>query len=164
MLQKRVNKEGNHFRSYVWKVFKCELCKAFLPFSWTHEGTIIDLLEYEVPTGFSYFVIESITSSPLVKFLHVIIPPATRGVMFGKSHNCDVIIPDVSVSREHAIINLTKQGLFIQSLSHRFGSSILLRKPTQIQSGVKYQIGRSILMFKVFNNFGLFNCCKNKNL
>jgi hypothetical protein len=113
MLQKRVAKEGTKFRSYVWKIFKCELCKAFLPFSWTHEGNKIDLLEYEVPTGLSYFVIESITSSPLVKLLHVIIPPATRGVMFGRSHDCDVIISDASVSREHAKINLTKQGLFI---------------------------------------------------
>lgn len=138
MLQKRVTKEGSKFRSYVWKIFKCELCKTYLPLNWTHKGNTICLLEYEVPIGLSYFVIESITSSPLVKLLHVIIPPVKRGVIFGRSHDCDVIISDSSVGREHAKMNLTKQGLFIKRLSSSCDSSILLRKPTQIQSGVLY--------------------------
>jgi len=58
-------------RTYCWKQLDCELCKEKFPFKFNHKGMEIELLEYELPEGFSYIILESVTTQS-IKIIHVI--------------------------------------------------------------------------------------------
>jgi hypothetical protein len=82
-------------------MFKCELCHSFLPFEFVHKGMVIDLLEIEVPLCRSYFIMETVSTSPYFKILHVIIPDK-KGIIVGKANYCDMIIKDEMLGLEMA--------------------------------------------------------------
>ena len=70
----------------------------------------------------------------------------------GRGFSSDIRINDVSVSRVHAEIKLEKGHFYVQDLSSRFGTFILLRDSKNLleqNKWIRLQIGRSVLEMKV---------------
>lgn len=63
---------------------------------------------------------------------------------------------DISVSRVHATLKLTPQGLYLEDSSSKFGTLILVREPFPIlknRNNVYLQVGRTVLQNNVKANW-----------
>jgi pSer/pThr/pTyr-binding forkhead associated (FHA) protein len=64
-------------------------------------------------------------------------------LLMGRDPTCDVVIPDRQVSRHHARLTLTPQGVLIEDLGSKNGThlnGVSLEKPTLLQDGDAIQI------------------------
>ena len=70
----------------------------------------------------------------------------------GRAQNNELRINDISISRNHAEINISKEGkVYIRDCKSKFGTLILMKSPEPISASpdtlTLYQIGRSVLVF-----------------
>lgn len=74
----------------------------------------------------------------------------------GRAQQNELRIHDISISRNHAAITITKDNkLFIRDVKSKFGTLVLVKSPEIIPEDMatvnSYQIGRTIF---IFNNPG----------
>lgn len=74
----------------------------------------------------------------------------------GRAQQNDLRIHDISISRNHAEIIITKENkLYIKDVKSKFGTLVLIKSPEIIPENnstvTSYQIGRSVF---IFNNPG----------
>jgi pSer/pThr/pTyr-binding forkhead associated (FHA) protein len=80
----------------------------------------------------------------------VVVGPA--GATLGRSRNCDVVLSDPNVSREHAEIRPRGGSWVLTDLGSTNGSSINGRRidgPEVIKSGDEIELGTSVMTFQV---------------
>jgi uncharacterized protein YegL len=72
-----------------------------------------------------------------------------RGGLLGRGPNCQLVIPDPSVSREHARLIFTQGRWFIQDLGSRSGTFINNQRVQNapLKDGVSIRLGRSTFTF-----------------
>jgi hypothetical protein len=112
---KRHSKETERVKSYNWKFLECELCKHRIHEEFEFKGKKYYLLNYARPTSGHYLVLESFTNTPH-KTIHVIemddehVARSRKDSVFkvGRGTDVDIRITDISVSRYHAKIVLSK--------------------------------------------------------
>lgn len=69
----------------------------------------------------------------------------------GRSKSCDIVIPDESVSRDHAVLMRREEGWFICDTDSHLGTRVRgkeISEPTLVQIGDKIQIGPTTLILK----------------
>jgi hypothetical protein len=69
--------------------------------------------------------------------------PLARTVVLGRDSTCDIVIPDRQVSRYHARITPTKEGMILEDLGSKNGThcnGTLLTAPLVLQDGDMVQI------------------------
>ena len=82
---------------------ECEISKCPIPkFVEKRDGTIAELLPFERPKR-NYLVLRKI-GQHIGKSMLVLHGFEPEGVTIGRSHECEINIPDISISRKHAII------------------------------------------------------------
>jgi hypothetical protein len=105
-------KNSSSFQSFYWKSFECEICKKAYPLvlrtkcSSARNGyKTYNLVDYTRPSG-DYLVLESLNQEKNTsRIIHIIIPGENKNSFkFGRGHESDLRINDISVSRCHAII------------------------------------------------------------
>jgi hypothetical protein len=79
----------------------------------------------------------------------------------GRGPTAEVRITDISVSRYHTAVKLSKDGeVIISDNQSKFGTLVQLAEPTEIPFGMKkplfVQIGRSLIAFGASQRFGCF--------
>ena len=147
-------KKSEHLHSYCWKSFECEICKAQYPLNIEFEGTEYALAEVELPSNANYLLLESSSTGKVFsRTMHLLLPNESKTLFkFGRSHESDVRIADVSVSRSHAKIIMTEKGFTIEDNISKFGTLLLLNdKPNEINpnNGLSVQIGRTMITFSL---------------
>ncbi len=79
--------------------------------------------------------------------------PLRRGEsLVGRSQYCTIVIPDASVSREHAALRLGSAGLEVYDLGSRNGTSVngaRISEPRRLERGDKVKIGNAELTIVV---------------
>ncbi|EGR30176.1 hypothetical protein IMG5_139130 [Ichthyophthirius multifiliis] len=113
------------------KFFECELCKTKYPPKFNSEGRIYDIVEYSKPDdGFPYIVLEVFTGNKMQIFGTYLLKLSGKNTFtIGRSHDADIKVSDISVSRQHAQLfydNKTNQ-IFIKDKNSKFGSLVLMR-------------------------------------
>ncbi len=96
------------------------------------------------------------------RIIHIIIPGENKNLFkFGRGHESDLRINDISVSRCHAIIkfkedqNITSAGtpfkFYLEDNLSKFGTLVLIRRRTPLIPGYNkaVQIGRTVINFSV---------------
>ncbi len=162
---KKQMKTSPCFSSYFWKSFECEICKKAYPLvlrakcetSKTGFRTY-NLVDYERPEG-NFLVLESLNQEKNTsRIIHIIRPSDSKiSFKFGRGHESDLRINDISVSRCHAIIKYkegdNKQGprFFLEDNLSKFGTLVLVRQRTPLIPGYNkaVQIGRTVINFSV---------------
>ena len=161
--------------SYFWRNLDCELCKLSYPTSVECPSKAsstgvetVDLYELPKPEG-PYIVLESNIRVPIPptsstssasgvsfqKGLHIMsLSKGRSSVQFGRGHDADIRINDISVSRLHGTIRLVqatvngvrKQQILIEDKGSKFGSLIAIRGPVPLEPGVPVSIqsGRTV--------------------
>jgi pSer/pThr/pTyr-binding forkhead associated (FHA) protein len=105
------------------------------------------LVDYQRPEG-DYLVLESLNQEKNTsRIIHIIIPGENKNSFkFGRGHESDLRINDISVSRCHAIIKFKEDQNFSNPGQHpfkfylednlsKFGTLVLIRKRTPLIPG-----------------------------
>lgn len=145
-------KRTAHVTTYTWKAFHCELCKCKLQDTFEVGGSQHRIFEVEKPAS-NFLVVETSqinaneSESEKQKQLHIISFENTNKVRFGRGHETEVRIVDISVSRLHAIIHKDELGrLYLEDNGSKFGTLAQVLAPMHLNEHFEYsfQAGRSV--------------------
>ena len=138
--------------TYNWKPQTCELCKQEFP-----EAVVPPPVTVEGP----HLILEEVRrgGQPSRAF-HLVSFLTGQPAKIGRGHECDVRIPDISVSRFHAQLRLVHNEVYLEDRQSKFGTLLLCIAPVTLTAGlsVSLQIDRSLLSFRVRSNLS-FCCC-----
>jgi hypothetical protein len=107
-----------------------------------------ELLSIKYPEK-NYVVLENFNESRESSLMHIIDFGTTNTVNIGRARNSDIRINDISVSRKHASLKMTKNGVYMVDLDSKFGTLMQIRREIVLETGrkVTVQCGRSVLTF-----------------
>jgi hypothetical protein len=152
-------REKGPVRTYEWKKLECEICRSEYPVKVTYEALTYDLLS--VPKLHSrYLVLEELSRSTDSTYTCFYIHLEEGRVRCGRSHDCQVRVKDISVSRSHATLHLSQDAVYIEDNESKFGTLALVSRPIAMQSRteVALQVGKTVLVFKIRTAWSLWDC------
>ena len=145
-----------YVESMVFKNFECNECGMQYPVKFKLEGIdkVFYLIDINEPTDCDFMILESIDykqyeqyykSIHIIKFLK-------ETITIGRESYNDVVDKDISISRNHALLKLKNDKIYIENVSKKFGTQVLVRKPIQILDKAIYlQIGRTYVEARLIN-------------
>jgi len=151
-IKSKLNMEqNNNIITILWKNLNCELCKEKLPITLHQNGEDFSLVPFTNKISESYVVLESFSKEKDSTGIHLIDLSSNQSFKIGRGHDCDLKISDISVSRVHAILAVSKGNLYLKDNSSKFGTLILNRSPLffnyeHTKSGL-IQCGRTLFRF-----------------
>lgn len=154
-------KVTDNLRTYTVGESYCELCKSRYPERISVSGASHDLLLLEKPQG--KYVVFELKLKANIKDVLVFELGDVSAIRIGRSHDSDIRITDISVSRHHATIKVGRNSLSLEDHNSKFGTLAKLQKPValQLNSSFSVQTGRSVLSFCLKQ--GATNwCCLSK--
>ena len=147
--------------TYNTKDISCELCKEKLPDYIKHKKRIYNVSFYK-PKYNKFVVLESIRDdNRRSKFIHIIPLNRKQIIKIGRLNNCDLSLPDFSISRVHCCMYIESGQLFLENNS-KFGTKILIQNPKLIMSPqypLSIEVQNTYLKLKIQKPFSLFSCC-----
>ena len=139
---KIIKKTENNFKSYSWKSFSCEICKAEYPKYIKIKETLFSLVDLEINYS-SYVTCDYTLYDDLKKktFRRGIIifkindeNDSDDVITVGRSQNNKIKLKDISVSRNHCNFVKKKNKLYIVDKGSKFGTLIYLNSPISLNS------------------------------
>ena len=147
--------------TYSTNDISCELCKTQLPDYIKHKENIYNVSFYK-PKYNKFIVLESIRDDDRrVKFIHIIPLNKKQIVKIGRLNNCDLSLPDFSISKLHCCIYIEKEQLFLENNS-KYGTKVLVQTPKLIMSPeypLSIEVRETYLKISIQKPFSLFGCC-----
>ena len=134
---KIIKKTEQNFKSYSWKSFSCEICKAEYPKYIKIKETLFSLVDLEINYS-SYVTCDYTLYYDLKKktFRKGIIIFKINDenddddiITVGRSQNNKIKLKDISVSRNHCNFLKKKNKLYIVDKGSKFGTLIYLNSP-----------------------------------
>jgi pSer/pThr/pTyr-binding forkhead associated (FHA) protein len=130
-----------HFDLMVFSDLVISQAEDARPIPEDHEGSIISFYLSQPPT-----LIVKLKERPLKTY-----PFSGKQMTIGRNAQNDIVIDNLSVSRQHAVISSTKEGFFITDLASKNGT-ILNGKPikeAKLKSGDNILLGKYVLVFEI---------------
>ena len=149
--------------TYCTKDLICELCKNKFPDYINHNGKIYNITFYK-PKFKEFIILESIRHDKFkTKFIHILSFDNNKyQISLGRSNDCELSIPELSVSRFHCFIHKDNNKIFIEDNNSKFGTCILLQNPNLLMidnSPLRILKGRTYLKLKLLIHSNFFSCC-----
>ena len=125
--------EKENVTSIIWKNFECELCSAIFPSKSNkkdyinHEQNRYCTIDYHKPEN-NYIILEILNKENNKKGFHILRFHDKSYITLGRGLHCDMRIPEISVSRMHAMIKMKNGEFFIQDLGSKYGTLVLIQK------------------------------------
>jgi len=69
-----------------------------------------------------------------VKTYHVTSVGKKKQTKIGRAYETDLRVPDISVSRLHAMLHYKNKKFYLEDLDSKFGTLILVQKPMRLNS------------------------------
>jgi len=163
-VKSKLNMQQNkNIVTIFWKNLYCELCKKKFPLNITHHGQELSLIPIGNKISGSYVVIESFSKEKDSTGIHLIDLSSNQDFKMGRGHDCDLKIPDISVSRVHALLVVSKGKLYLKDNLSKFGTLVLHKGPLLVNDDIEktcwVQCGRTILKFAIKKPFFSFLPC-----
>ena len=137
-----------HVASYYWKDLSWELWKVLLPDTIIVNWKPIKLLDYHVPSGSAYVVLESYFGTDLnSRIIHVLNFGGIKSLTVGRCRESNIRILDNSVSRMHSLFTHIEGKYYLSDLSSKFGSQRIFRRPIKVKEDITIQIGKTLATF-----------------
>lgn len=138
---------------YNWKTLHCELCKSPYPFKVSFGGKVESLLEYQIPDepymAFETFLKEG-SDTATSKSVYILRLKDIGNYRIGRSHEVELHIEDISVSRFHGEIQVTRDKVSMQDYKSKYGTQILIKGEQTLDkkdfTKNMFQVGRAWLM------------------
>ena len=148
--------------TYCCKELSCELCKSKFPDYINHNGKIYNISFYE-PKFKEFIILESMRCDKFkTKFIHILSFDNKTQIVLGRANECELSIPELSVSRYHCYIHKDKNKLYLEDNNSKFGSLILLQNPNLLiidNAPLRLQKGRTYIKIKLIIPSSRFSCC-----
>lgn len=115
---------------FIEKSLQCEICKFKFPVRFQEGNRVINLLDTFKPTDQPYLIFEA----NLHKYngYYLVKMREQQTITVGRSHDCDLRLSDISVSRQHAHLSFEKGRLYLKDLNSKYGSQLLIQNPILI--------------------------------
>ncbi|CAI2362282.1 unnamed protein product [Moneuplotes crassus] len=119
--KKRVQRSLFHV-SYYWKLSSCEVCKHQFDTEVVHNDRVLQLLSFNVPEKENDYIILEVLNFNKVKSIHVInidhrdrlFRKAKMEFYIGRDKNFDIFIPDISIEKNYAKIELSEGKFYLK--------------------------------------------------
>ena len=170
-LKNKINKKTNvidkgKVKNYCIKLYRCNDCKSVYPLRFKIDTKVFELFTIDDTLEKDYLILESIEHKiyyGYMKLIHII-KLDENTIKIGRcSEKNDIIIPDPSISREHAYLKFNKEKILIKNVSKKYGSLVLIKKSLKINHNmIQIQIGKINIEAKIMK-YGEFEKMKNKN-
>ena len=151
--------------TYNRKEISCELCKEKLPDYIKYNNMYYNISFYK-PKFEEFIVLESMKlDKEKIKYIHLISLDKKILINIGRSKDCDLSVPELSVSRFHCMIHKEDGELYLEDNSSKFGTLVLIQNNNLIMNDLiplRIQINRTFIKFKVKTPF-YSNCCSCSN-
>jgi len=151
-VKSKLNMQQNkNIVTIFWKNLQCELCKTSLPINFDHHGQNLCLIPFDNKISGSYIMMESFSKEKNSTGIHIIDLSNNQHFKIGRGHDCDLKISDISVSRVHAIMVISKEKISLKDNNSKFGTLILRKAPIILNpENLKtqwFQCGRTLFRF-----------------
>ena len=164
---KKINiSDNNFFFIYPINRIECEICKEKLPEYIKHNNRIYSLINFENYTSndYNYIIFDVFAIDRINNRLRYIIKfENLKSLILGRGKEANIILNDISISRNHCEININNNGeVILQDLNSKFGTLVLIQnKKMEILNGqiLCVQVGRTFFNFEIKKKFSLFCCC-----
>ena len=139
-------------KTYICRDFNCQICLQPYPlrFRIKEYNKIYELINFYTPPELDYIILESldyIENDNNYKIIHVVQLERDK-ISIGRKFTNDIIDPDMSVSREHAVLNYNKEkgNITIENRSQRFGTLVLIKGNIKMtKKKIGFQVGKSYI-------------------
>ena len=146
---------------YSTKDLRCELCKTKFPDYVKIKDKLFNISFYR-PKFQEFIVFESMKADKNKnKYIYIISLDNRGSINIGRSSECELSIPELSISRFHAIIHKRKGELFIEDNKSKFGTLILVQNNNIKMNdflALKLQIRNTYIKIKMKLPF-VYSCC-----
>ena len=134
--------------TYTCLKFNCDIClKPYqLRFRILEFDRIYELIDLNLPEETDYICLESldfIKDNNNIKKVHIV-KLINEKINIGRNNCNDIIIEDISVSNDHAVLKYNKnnKSLFLENKNGKYGTLVLVRGNIKIREEKTYfQIG-----------------------
>lgn len=136
--------------SYSFKIHNCEVCKQPFKRQIHYGNRTFDLFNIWRPTA-PYIMLQSQAKDTRGSQSFHIIGGADALAKLGRGHDCNIRIPDISVSRFHAVIKHVGNRFILEDNSSKFGTLLKMHEPLKLEpyNQVSLQVGRTLLNLEV---------------
>ena len=156
--------------TYTYKKISCELCKTMLPDFVQSGNGFYEVWKFSEPEQSNYIVFESLenihqNNNTTFKTIYVVNFENKNIIKIGRSHEVDLRIRDVTVSRLHATLELlninNKNEIVLRDNKSKFGSIVELqcdKIPLYGEPGLTLQLGKNLVNFTVKTKANVLGC------
>lgn len=111
--------------------------------------------------NFPFIVLQDLRNERIETNLHVLSALDNGLIKLGRGHENEVRIPDISVSRFHSSVKITKNGFYLEDNGSKFGTLVLAKKPVLLKrnSQLAVQCKRTIIYFSLKEPFKFLSKC-----
>ena len=153
--------------AYLKKELACELCKVTFPDFIKYKNKLLNLTLYDSKYE-QYIILESMKVNKLKqKFIYILSLDKYKYFTLGRSKECDVIFPELSVSRYHCyIFKDDNNGIYIEDNSSKFGTLALIQNPKinmLYKKSLRIQKDKTYIKIDLDIPFSIFCCCNVNN-
>jgi hypothetical protein len=168
--------DNGFYAIYSLNLIECELCKNHLPNYIKHNNRIYSLIDYdkfdkkkpkqkeEKKENGNYIIFDEITSGKQgYKYRYFVKFDENNVLKIGRGLEMQLILNDISVSRNHCQLKIDEDGkIILQDSNSKFGSLVLIQADMiEILKGkpLIIQVGTNYLNIKLMLSKNLFGCC-----
>jgi hypothetical protein len=148
---------------YTFNQIACELCKQVFPDFIKVDHTFYQIWDFSESKFKNYISLDTLPLNGQ-KSIYIISFDKKNEIKIGRSHESDLRITDVTVSRMHCQITKTNENeVVLEDCNSKFGSLVFLQiKKLRILPYIilPIQIGRTFLTFSLRNTFNICYCLK----
>ena len=165
-----IQEKSDFYIKYKYKEPKCELCKTKFPEVIYHKGKEYNFFDTNnLFNEFTKYSIFELLSNDDNKYKILYVLSLDRKVIkIGRSNDNELIILESSISRNHCLLKIINNNLFIEDANSKFGTLILVQTPSiklVDKLNLYLQVGNNFIKCKVNNSSKntLFSCCYVEN-
>ena len=152
--------------TYSAKELYCELCKSKFPDYIKHKGKIYNISFYK-PKFKKYIILESIRADKFkTKFFHILSFDNNKcHITLGRSNDCELSIPELSVSRFHCFIHRDNNKLYLEDNNSKFGTCVLLQNSNLLLTDnepLRIVKGKTYIKLNMLTSSNCLSCCMAK--
>lgn len=135
--------------SFNYTKLSCEICKESLPYALKLGPNEYDIIEIKKPANLPYIVLEKAENGRENKGLFLV-KASEHEVRLGRGHTHQILVSDISVSRNHASI-IYKDGQFLLfDNNSKFGTLVQIEQPIELSSEKTIlQCGKTVVMLSI---------------
>ena len=191
LISKNIYNNNGFFSIYSLDLIECELCKNHLPNYIKHKNKIYSLLDLEKKfeeeikkpkknkekkgdlnifskknkdNNNNYIIFDTVTPGKIDNKYRYLVKFDKNNVMkIGRALEMQLILNDISVSRNHCQLKLEEDGnIIMEDNNSKFGSLVLLQaEMVEILKGqtLTIQVGTNYLNIKLKKKANMFGCC-----